>query len=212
MRSTLCRPKAAAALSILLAVPLAGCPGEPEEELEHGVVWLEMKRGASETTNPYEGTAKIQVTLLYRECLIAFYEANPDYGQIGVNGDLVFGTREDGGEGWRDRLCERDNPAAIDCTVDSFDQELDSAKQLTVTYSINGNVEDLELAFGPIPTAGLAQCEAGGQPIVRVGGNGSVRGLSGSGETLWNTESFNPTEAATNQGRASRISATRSGR
>lgn len=207
MRVKLPRLKAAAALCLLLA-PLAGCQ-EPEEELEHGVVWLELRRGDSQPENPYIGTSKIEVTLLYRECLIAFYDANPDYQQYGIEGALVFGKTADGGEGWQDRLCEVPNSNRVDCTVDSFRQELAMTKQLTITYSIEGDPEDRELPFGPVPTAELADCEPGSQPIVRVGSNGAVRGIDGSGNTLWNTESFNPSEAATDQGAAIGIRAAR---
>jgi hypothetical protein len=210
MRVKLRRSKAAAALSLLLLAPLAGCPQEPDEKLDHGVVWLQLLRGDSQADNPYLGTARIQITLLYRECLIDFYAANPDYEQNGVEGSLVFGTREDGGEGWLDRLCESPNPNRVDCTVESFRQELSTSKQLTVNYAINGNPEHREIPFGPIPKAELAECSAGDQPIVRVGSNGSVRGLDANGNTLWQTESFVPSEAATDQGGRIKISAARS--
>jgi hypothetical protein len=200
----------AAALCLLLAAPLAGCT-DPVEELDHGVVWMKLQRGESEAENPYVGTAKIEVTLLYLECIIGFYEGNPDYQQEGVEGALVFGTQEDGGEGWKDRLCEVSNPARADCTVDSFRQELVAARQLTVTYSVEGDPEDRELPFGPLPLPELAACEGGGQPIVRVGSNGAVRGLSGSGDTIWNTEAFDPPEAFTGQGQPIGIRAARSG-
>ncbi len=208
MRVKLPRPNAA--LCLLLVAPLAGCPGDPPPDLEHGVVWLQLQRGESQSDNPYIGTAKIEVTLLYLECLIGFYEANPDYQQLGIIGAGVFGTLEDGGEGWRDRLCDSANPNRLDCDVDSFRQELVAARQLTVTYSIDVDPENRELPFGPIPLASLAMCEAGGKPIVRVGSNGAVRGLDGAGNTLWNTESFNPAEAATGQGAPIKIKAARS--
>lgn len=210
MRVKLDRSKAAA-LCLLVLAPLAGCNDDPVEDLDHGVVWLELRRGESQPDNPFVGTAKIQVSLLYRECLIDFYEANPDYQQYGIEGALIFGKRADGGEGWFDRLCDTSRSGAVDCTVDEFRQELSTAKQLTITYSINGNAEDRELPFGPVPKAELAACEAGGQPIVRVGSNGAVRGLDGSGNTLWNTESFSPAEAATDQGAAIGIKAARAG-
>jgi hypothetical protein len=209
MRAKLHQSKAAALL--FLMGPLAGCPGPADEDLEHGVVWLELKRGDSQPDNPYVGTAKIEVTLLYRECLIAFYDANPDYQQYGTEGATIFGKRTDGGEGWQDRLCELSNPERVDCTVDEFRQELSMVKQLTVTYSIEGDAEDRELAFGPVPKEDLAACEAGRLPIVRVGSNGAVRGIDGAGNTLWNTESFSPSEAATDQGQRIGISAARAG-
>ncbi|MCA9710699.1 MAG: hypothetical protein KDK70_32965 [Myxococcales bacterium] len=207
MRDKLRRPKALAALPLLLT--LTGCPENPDPELEHGVVWLQLLRGESEASDPYEGTAKIEVTLLYRECLVAFYESNPDYQQFGPEGSIIFGTLEDGGEGWKDRLCDQSNRNALACSVDSFRQEFDVAKQLTITYSPTGDLENREVPFGPIPTAELAHCEGGGSPIVRVGSNGAVRGLAGDGSTLWNTESFNPEEAATGQGAPIKIKAAR---
>lgn len=210
MRVNLRRPKAAA-LCLLLTAPLTGCPDDPEPEPEHGVVWLQLQRGASQADNPYVGTTKIEVTLLYRECLIDFYTEYVDYQQFGALGTAVFGGSEEGGEGWLDRLCETPNPNRVSCTVDSFRQELSTSKQLTVLYSIEGDPENRELPFGPIPKAELAACEAGGQPIVRVGSNGAVRGLDGNGNTLWNTESFNPNEAATDQGASIEIKAARAG-
>jgi hypothetical protein len=209
MRVKLRRSKAAAALCLLLTAPLAGCPQEPEEDLEHGVVWLQLLRGESQAENPYVGTARIQVTLLYRECLIDFYTANPDYEQNGVEGSLVFGKREDGGEGWLDRLCETPNSNRVDCTVDSFAQELATAKQLTVNYAIEGNPENRELPFGPVPDTELADCEGNGLPIVRVGSNGAVRGIDANGNTIWNTESFQPPEGYTGQGARIKIKAAR---
>jgi hypothetical protein len=209
MRPMFRRPKALAILSLLLAVPLAGCQGEAPVELEHGLVWLHLLRGQSEADSPYGGTTKVAVTLLYLECLSDFYMANPDYHQGGIKSDLVFGSLEDGGEGWLDRLCENSNPASINCTVDSFEQQLYSTRQLPVVYSITGDLENREVPFGPVPDAELAACEGSGQPIVRVGGGGAVRGLDASGSTIWNTESFDPAEAATGQGAAIGIRASR---
>lgn len=209
MRDKVRRPKTVAALSLLLAVPLSGCPDDPPEQLEHGVVWLQLLRGASEGDNPYAGTVQVEVTMIYLECLINFYEANPDYQRLGLRDAEIFGTLEDGGEGWKDRLCDQDNSNGLECTVDSFDQEFDVSKHLRVTYSVSGDIEHRELAFGPVPTAGLAQCEGGGQPEVRVGNNGAVRGLDGSGATLWNTDSFDPPSAVTGQGAQIEIKASR---
>ena len=204
-------PLKAAALCLLLTAPTVACQGGDDENLEHGVVWLELRRGGSQADDPYVGTSKIEVTLLYRECLIEFYDANPDYQQDGTEGASVFGTREDGGEGWADRLCTLSEPGRVECTVDSFRQELAAAKQLTVTYSVTGEIENRVLPFGPLPTEELAACEASRDPVVRVGSNGAVRGIDAGGNTLWNTESFNPPEAATGQGGTIVIRAARTG-
>lgn len=207
MRAKPSRPKVVVS-SLLIAGLASGCPEEPPEEVEHGIVRLKLLRSLSEANSPYVGTSQIQVTLLYMECLKNFYTANPDYTQTGPEGALIFGTMEDGGEGWVDRLCSN-RPGEVSCTVASFDQELSVAQQLTVLYNVEGDLEDRELPFGPIPDAGLAGCEANGQPIVRVGSNGAVRGIDGGGDTVWRTESFSPDEAFTDQGAAIEIRAGR---
>ena len=114
-----------------------------------------------------------------------------------------------GGEGWLDRLCDTERAGQVDCQVESFRQELDAAKQLTIHYTVSGEIEDRLLPFGPLPEPDLAMCEAGGQPIVRVGSMGAVRGLDGNGDTVWNTEAFSPSEAATGQGAPITIRAAR---
>lgn len=209
MRVHLPRSKASWVLPVLVCGPLSGCPAEPAEELEHGIVNIEFKRGQSETDSPYFGTARIEVTLRYDECLINFYDANPDYNIFGPEGALVFGTLEDGGEGWKDRLCDSDAAGVVDCVVEEFTQELDVAKQLTIAYSVSGDIEDRQLPFGPLPDQELAQCEPGSAPIVRVNANGAVRGLDASGSPVWNTETFSPSLAETGQGQPITIRATR---
>jgi len=140
---------------------------------------------------------------------VNFYNVEPDYQQLNPEGALVFGSREEGGEGWFDRLCDEDRPGQADCTVERFTQELDVARQLTVLYNIEGDIEDRVLPFGPIPKPSLAACENGGQPIVRVGGMGSVTGQDTNGNRLWNTETFSPEDATTGQGQAIKIRAAR---
>ncbi|MCH9686211.1 MAG: hypothetical protein K0V04_32560 [Deltaproteobacteria bacterium] len=211
MRAKLCRSKATAVLSTLTAIVLGGCPAEPQENLEHGTVQLQLTRGQSETDNPYIGTVRIEVTLTYLECLTDFYAANPDQRQTGPEGSLVFGTLEDGGEGWFDRLCDSGEAAQVDCTVERFRQELDSASQLTVTYLVEGDPEGRDLPFGPLPKPALAMCEAGGQPIVRVATSASVRGLDGNDDLVWSAQSFSPDSAFTDQGQKIKIRAARPG-
>lgn len=208
MSPSVARSKALLACLTVACGLASGCPAPEGDDLEHGFINIEFKRGQSEMSSPYDGTATIEVTLLYLQCLTSFYEANPDYRQFGLEGALVFGTLEDGGEGWTDRLCE-DRPAQVDCEVTSFRQELDSARQLTISYDVTGPVEDLLLPFGPLPTEELAACDGFDQPIVRVANQGAVRGLDANGNTVWNTETFDPPEAATGQGAPIQIRAAR---
>ncbi|MEM9455978.1 MAG: hypothetical protein AAGF11_17490 [Myxococcota bacterium] len=211
MRDNLRRPQAVAALWLLLAVPLGGCPSDPPATLEHGIVKLQLLPSASEgDTNPFTGTVQVEITLNYQECLLAFYTANPDYQKDGLLDAEIFGTFEDGGEGWKDRLCESDDEADIDCTVDAFAQEFgDRSNHLRVTYSVTGDIFFREVPFGPLPTASLASCEAGSEPEVRVLNSGAVRGLDGAGTTLWVTDSFDPPSAVTGQGGQIEIKASR---
>jgi len=176
----------------------------PPLGMNHGVVKLELRRGESETDDPFVGTTQVEVTLLYRECLIEFYEVNPDWQQVGVEGSTVFQTVV-----LENALCTAMNPVLADCTVAMITQELAVTKAMTVTYDITGPLENRELYFGPLPTAQLAACQDGSFPIVRVGNNGSVRGFDASGTQIWTTEAFNPAEATTDQGLAITIQATR---
>ena len=49
--------------------------GGPPLGAGHGVVVLELRRGDSQVDDPFVGTTRVEVTLLYRDCLIGFYEA-----------------------------------------------------------------------------------------------------------------------------------------
>ena len=175
-------------LLALLGMGLVACEEEPGIEFQHGSVKLEFRRGDGVTESPFAGTSVMQVTLNYEACLIDFYKENPNWQQNGPDGGTVFGTREDGGEGWRDELCDRGN---VGCEVIEFTQQLDDAQgnHLKVLYSITDDVENRTLHFGPVPLASLANCDAGGTgATVRVASNGAVIGLDGvppDGNRLW---------------------------
>ncbi len=192
---------------VLLAVAfLPGCD-EDKEELTHGFVKLEMRRGESQASNPYVGTSTVVATMQYRECLKGFYEGNPDLRQEGREGEKIFGSQELGGEGWTDRLCEPGQVSAqADCDIKSVKQQLDQVQQLTITYTINEELENRVLLFGPLPEKETAGCL---DPIVRVAANGAIKGQDGEGNEIWVTESFSPTEAVTGQGGAIVIRAAR---
>lgn len=197
------------ALVLSMLAPLEGCE-DPEGPLTHGSVKLEFLRAENEDTNPYSGATHVLVTLDYLDCLIDFYGREPDWTQEGVDGFPVFGTKEDGGEGWKDRLCDGslpDDGRGVDCKVVSITQELDVSKHLSVLYEVSGDIENRIIHFGPLPTAELAMCEGGGNPIVRVGSNGAIRGQTSSGDRIWETKSFSPDKAGTNQGQAIKVRA-----
>lgn len=165
--------------------------------LTHGVVMIELRRSQSQATNPSVPTARIRVTVEYRECLSSFYEANPSWRQTGTDGELVFGRAAQGGEGWIDRLCAPGaTDSAVSCEVESIAQTLDPIPQLTVTYAVTGEVENRGLLVGPLPTIETAGCP---DPIVRLAANAGVFGEDAEGNEVWTAQSVSPTEAITDQ-------------
>jgi hypothetical protein len=188
-------------LASAVALALVGC-GESEEPLEHGFVKIQVVRADNESSTPFVGTAQVFIALEYETCLQNFYEANPNYAQSGADGSLVFGTMADGGEGWRDRLCDGDGiDQPADCDVISIEQELDNSKQLRVTYQINNDVLDRRVfKVGPIPTADLAMCDGGLPPTVRLVAPTPVQGYNAQGDKIWETSSFVNAQGKPGQG------------
>jgi hypothetical protein len=182
----------------------SGCD-DPEPADQHGVVKLEFAVSAGDA--PWAGTARIEITLDYLEDLVDFYASNPNWSQDGADGGPVFGTKDEGGEGWADRLCgDYDGAGDIPCTIAKIDQELDIGNpHLTVHYDIldADKIGGRVLHFGPIPNQELL----GSSPRIRVGSNGAVRGVNGTGNLVWETKSFNPSTAVTGQGQAITIKA-----
>jgi hypothetical protein len=160
----------------------------------HGVVLLEIRRDDGEASDPTVDTARVEITLHYLECLIDFYEASPDWQQAGVDGSVVFDAALTTG------LCDAADPSLAPCTVADITQVMAPTAMLTIGYAVTGSVEDHELRFGPLPSEDLAACAEGGLPIVRMPASGGVRGLDASGAVIWQTKTFNPAEAATDQG------------
>ncbi len=187
-------------LGLGLSVLVAGCEEESKEDT-HGFVKIEFRRLDSETESPYTGTTELSISLGYDSCYQNFYATQPNYAIDGVDGALAFGTEEDGGEGWKDRLCDGSLSGEPECTVTGFNQVLDTDPQhLTVEYAIMGELENRTIKFGPLPLPNLTMCEGGGPGIVRLQAAG-VRGGS-QGNELWTMSSFGPSEAAPGQGQA----------
>lgn len=198
------------ALVLSTLAPTTGCEPNDEGPLTHGTVKLEFLRAENEETSPYTGATQVLITLDYLDCLISFYDRETTWRQEGPDGFPVFGTKEDGGEGWADRLCDGSLPdegRGVDCSVVSITQELDVSKHLSVLYEVSGDIENRIIHFGPLPTAELAMCDGGGTPIVRVGSNGAIRGQTAAGDRIWETKSFSPDKAGTNQGQAIKVRA-----
>lgn len=186
---------------------LAGCGDAPIEDT-HGFAKIQFARSVSEADSPYGGTREVVIQMAYEDCYQQFYAANPNWGLDSEDGALVFGSLEDGGEGWMDRLCEEDVGGRADCEVTDFQQLLDDSGLLTVTYNITGPLEDRVLLFGPLPNAELAQCNGGSAPSVRLSA-GSTRGRDANGDTVWTVSTSNPAKAGPGDGGAVLIEAAR---
>ncbi len=168
-------------LGVLLAVGCGGAGDDP-----NGVVKVEFNRALSEAVE-FPPSPLIAVSLEYGECLLDYYEANPDARQDGVDGAEIF-------DSWLDRLCEGGSGFAP-CEVVSIEQHLEIERpKLTVEYEIDGELEGRRLLVGPFPTSETADCDNGLDATVRFG---TIDGLV--------VGSFDPSEAVVNQGGAIRI-------
>lgn len=189
------RIASAAAFVFAPLLALTGCE-EPPENDTHGFVEVRFARASSETENPYEGTSQVQIQMTYGNCYQQFYATNPNWAIDGEDGALVFGSEEDGGEGWRDRLCGEDVGGRAECQVSDIQQLLEGDRQrLTVTYSLNGPLESRVLLFGPLPLADLTECDGGLAPRVAIV-VGGTRGLDSDDGQVWQVLSTNTNEVA----------------
>ncbi|MEM7153922.1 MAG: hypothetical protein AAF799_13820 [Myxococcota bacterium] len=168
---------------------------------DHGVVRFEFYPSIIAPDDLLEGTATVEITMRYGECLIGFYQTNPHYRQHGVDGEQVFlGVGND--------LCATGDPELAECVDVQVQQEVDVAYQLTVETTITGPLEGRQLRFGPLPTADLTQCDGPLPfPIAEIHSNGSARGLDAAGEALWVTQYADPIAATTDQREPIRIQA-----
>jgi hypothetical protein len=189
------RTASAAAFVLAPLLALTGCE-EPPENDTHGFVEVQFARALSETENPYNGTSQVQVQMTYGDCYQQFYAANPNWAIDGEDGALVFGTEEDGGEGWRDRLCTEDVGGRAECEVTEIQQLLENqAQRLSITYTLTGPLESRTLLFGPLPLSDLAECDGGFAPRVAIE-TGGTRGLDANGAQVWQVLSTSTTEVA----------------
>lgn len=190
------------ALLGLVALCATGCQQEPED-LTHGYIKVQFARSEAAAESPYIGTAQVQITMTYDACFTNFYDANPNWTQEGVEGGPVFGTLEDGGEGWRDRLCDPLDAGQLRCEVVDIRQVLDVADQLTVTYAVSDDPENRFVKFGPLPLVEEIpefDC-AGGSPRMQIDPR-SMRGLNGGGQVIWQGEALDDDMARPGQGKS----------
>lgn len=167
--------------------------------LAHTYVKLQLFRGLGEDANPFGGTGRVAVDLVYGDCILDFYARHPELTAAGAEGRQVFGSLAEGGEGWTDRLCAPDDDFAT-CGVVSISQSLLDVPEfkITVVYAVEDNIEGRMLRVGPLPTTATANCGAGGLPEVRAGAQ-LATGLDGTGATIWTTQSFSPSELVAGQ-------------
>jgi len=181
--------------ALLLAT--IGCGGGGEAGLRNGYVRLELQHDVVKPQVDASATMTVFATLHYDECLADFYASDPSMRQDGTIGIGDFGDADGPGEGWMDRLCDGSIDGTIDCEVEAIDQVLDNVQQLTVTYTVEGILDNAVLAFGPLPTAHTAHCAAGSLPTVHVSSNDAIRGEDATGTTIWQAATFDPTKVAT---------------
>jgi hypothetical protein len=168
--------------------------GPPPVDLEHGFIRIHLRRSDTEETDPFVGTTRIQIIMAYEQCLFTFYADHPEYTQNGSMGAEIFGPYDLGGEGWLDRLCDVPVDDLIDCSVASIEQQLESVPGMRINYMVAEPIEDMTVAFGPMPTAALAGCD---DPTMHLQNGGSVGGYDGQGTKIWEGFTFDPNSAAT---------------
>lgn len=170
--------------------------GAPED-LEHGIVKLQLRRADGERSDLFDGTVRIQITMSYESCLFDFYTAHPEYAQAGDLGAEIWGPADAGGEGWLDRLCEVPVADLVACSVSAFEQQLEGIPALRINYMADGELEQKIVPFGPLPDAALAACGGGEGPTVRLANGGAIGGYGSTGEKIWEGSTFEPNSAAT---------------
>jgi hypothetical protein len=200
----------APAFALCFLAVLPACE-EPEPD-DHGAVFIELQRSASEPTSPFTGTGYIVAFLDYKECLAEFYTTeHPEYQQEGIEGGSKFMEWADG------KLCDPDNPEYPDtkvipsCTVSDMSQTINTQGAqdttfLRVEYDLaSDDIEGLHLPFGPLPKESLAGCS----PLVQLK-QASVQGFDGMKNQIWQIASFDNDVARVGQGASIQIFVERS--
>lgn len=164
---------------------------EPEAE-EFGFTCVELLQAASEDSDPFVGTAQIEVKLRYESCLINYFtKSHNENAMNGVDGAELF-------EEWKERLCsESVSDPLVPCEVESIVQELVDSEQnpiyqATVTYNITdaSKINSRTLLWGPGPVQAYADCQAGDRPFVRLGLPSDIIGYNAAGDRLWSALSW----------------------
>lgn len=154
----------------------------------YGYVCIRLTRGEGVDADPFVGTTRIQATFAYDPCLIDFYDANPEERLDGPLGASLF-------DAWQDRLCGEPVGDRVACSVESFQQTLDSVSMpptydLQVDYTItDDDLTDKLLLWGPLPLPAHAACAGDDLPSVRLTGLTDITGFSGD-DPLWKMQSF----------------------
>ncbi len=171
----------------------------PDVELQHGFVRVQLQAAKGEERDPFAGTARMQITLNYEQCIFDFYVDNPDWRPDGPDGEAVFGSSDLGGEGWYDRLCSVDAPDIADCDVAMIEQQLDPIPVLRISYVVSGDLDGKVIPFGPLPTAALAGCTEAVQPTVRLSNGNLVVGYDDGSAEIWDGADYDPAIVATDE-------------
>jgi hypothetical protein len=179
---------------------LGGCSSD-EEILRHGMIKIDPRPLEGQTGDVFNGTQEVLLAMRYEQCLADFYQQQPSWARDGIDGSSVFATREEGGEGWFERLCDDPERDQAECEVVSIEQHLEADPQLHVRLRImDSNLEQAFLPFGPVPLAELAEC----QPVMRVTSN-PAQGFGAGNSRLWATQTWSDSVGAPNQGARIRV-------
>ena len=174
---------------------VVGCGGATNPDDGHDVVELQIGIADGQPGDLFAGTARVEASLDYGDCLRGFYRT--EGATYVIDGPVGIDIFRD----WETRLCGADAPeAAAPCEGVTITQDVE---HLGVDYDVERIAENHQLAFGPVPGEALAGCA----PVMQVDGEHTLTGFDVNGEPLWITASWQPAEAASGDRQAIRISA-----